>query len=346
MPIPAGVRAAFDLECFNNRMVCVVSGEVFDSLEGYATIFHEFIHCRQGESCEPHLKKRLRIAIEAYDRGDCMWELNYPFPYDNSDFVPLYRLFMKALQMNDSRTIRQCRRELSEQLSEDDYEYMVWQEWKEGFARYIENLVRLKLGLSAIPGREDEQLDRRVFYEGGAAFIEFLVERKPFLAVEIDELFDMMYEATVKFTFSDVETAFYFAGSESYGMHTAVLCRDTGKVLFRSDMGGIDEIDKEKDLDWDQCINVPHRNELGLGRDLVLEFMEIQLPHDLHEVERIFHSKGAYSRFKALLESHGALQKWYDFESTRQQQVIRDWCVENRIELKEHVTGDAQKSPK
>ncbi|MCD4706874.1 MAG: hypothetical protein K8S62_03965 [Candidatus Sabulitectum sp.] len=129
-------------------------------------------------------------------------------------------------------------------------------------------------------------------------------------------------------------------------MHTAVLCRNTGKMLFRSDMGGINEIDEDKDLDWDQCVNIPHKNELGLGRDLVLEFVEIQLPRDLYEVERIFRSKGAYSRFKALLESNNALQEWYDFENTRQQQAIRDWCMENRIELEEPVTGNTQKSLK
>lgn len=343
MPIPPGVRAAFNLECFDNRMACVVTGEVFDSLEGYATIFHEFIHCRQWESCEPQLKKKLRIAREASDRGDCMWELNYPFPYGDSEFVRLYRLFMKGLQLNDSETVRRCRRDLSELLSDGDHEYMVWQEWKEGFARFIENLVRQKLGLSVIPGRKDEQPDRRIFYEGGAAFIDFLVERKPFLAVEIDKLFDMIYEISVKFTFSDVETAFYFTGSETYGTHTAVLCRDTGKILFRSDMGGINEIDEEEDIDWDQCVDVPHKSELGLGRDLVFEFVEKRLPDEFQRVQHIFHRRGAYSRFKALLESHELLQDWYDFENTRQQQVIRDWCIENSIELEEEVTVDARK---
>ncbi|MCK5131421.1 MAG: hypothetical protein KAR40_04640 [Candidatus Sabulitectum sp.] len=193
MPIPVGVRAAFDLECLDGRMACVVSGEVFDSLEGYATIFHEFIHCRQAETCEPQLKKRLRIAVEAADRGDFMWELNYPFPYESPEFTRLYRLFLKGLQPGDLETVRQCRQELSELLSDNDYEYLVWQEWKEGFARYIENLVRCRLGLSVIPGREDEQLDRKIFYQGGADFIEFLGKRNPFLTVEIDKLFDSMF---------------------------------------------------------------------------------------------------------------------------------------------------------
>ncbi|MGY4707297.1 hypothetical protein ACVNPS_06030 [Candidatus Bipolaricaulota sp. J31] len=51
MPIPKGVRAAFPIEHYENRIACVVSGEIFDSLEGYTTIFHEFMHCHQWETC-------------------------------------------------------------------------------------------------------------------------------------------------------------------------------------------------------------------------------------------------------------------------------------------------------
>lgn len=57
-PVPQGVRAAFPLECYDNRMACVVTGEVFDSLEGIVTIFHEFVHCQQFETCERELKQR------------------------------------------------------------------------------------------------------------------------------------------------------------------------------------------------------------------------------------------------------------------------------------------------
>ncbi len=53
------VRAAFDLECYENKIACVVTGEVFDKLEGYVTIFHEFVHCHQAATCEQKLKQSL-----------------------------------------------------------------------------------------------------------------------------------------------------------------------------------------------------------------------------------------------------------------------------------------------
>ena len=34
MQVPQGVRAAFGLESYANRMACVVSGDVFDELDG------------------------------------------------------------------------------------------------------------------------------------------------------------------------------------------------------------------------------------------------------------------------------------------------------------------------
>jgi hypothetical protein len=56
-----------------------------------------------------------------------------------------------------------------------------------------------------------------------------------------------------KFLFSEIEDAFMYVGSAMYGMNSAVVCKDTGKILYRSDMAGIDEIEDEDDLDWNQC---------------------------------------------------------------------------------------------
>ncbi len=103
-------------------------------------------------------------------------------------------------------------------------------------------------------------------------------------------------------------------------------------------MSGIDEIeerDDEEDRDWDQCIEVPHKNELGLGTALVFDFVEEHLPEDYDQVRRMFRRSGAYSRYKGLLERRGLLQKWYDFEDGREEQALREWCKENNIELDE-----------
>jgi len=133
--------------------------------------------------------------------------------------------------------------------------------------------------------------------------------------------------------FSDIERAFMYVASAMYGMNSAVLCKDTGKILYRSEMAGIDEIEDEDDLDWDQCIEIPHKNDLDLGRNLVFEFVEEYLPDDYERVRQMFRSKGAYSSYKTLLDQRGLLEKWYDIENSREERALRKWCKENEIEL-------------
>jgi len=131
--------------------------------------------------------------------------------------------------------------------------------------------------------------------------------------------------------FSDIEDAFFFVSSDRYGMHTAVLNKETGQLYYRSEMGDLDEI--SDDLDWDNCIGIPHKNELGMGQELVFEFVENHLPDDYDWVRKIFRKQGAYGRFKNLLESRGLLQNWYDFENQQEERALRNWCKRNGIEL-------------
>lgn len=45
-----------------------------------------------------------------------------------------------------------------------------------------------------------------------------------------------------------------------------------------------------------------------------LTFSADELPSRYRDVAAMFHRKGAYRRFKAVLESLGLLEKWYKFE--------------------------------
>lgn len=68
MPLPKGVMAAFPLEFYNMSPSAVVSKEIFNSLEGYVFIFHEFVHCYQWENGENELKENLEIAKKSKER--------------------------------------------------------------------------------------------------------------------------------------------------------------------------------------------------------------------------------------------------------------------------------------
>ena len=132
--------------------------------------------------------------------------------------------------------------------------------------------------------------------------------------------------------FSDIETAFDYVSSASMTEHTAIICKETGEIFFRSDYSDEDEIPEEI-YDREDCIEIPHKNDLDLGRNLVFEFVEQYLHGDFERVRQIFRKRGAYGRYKDLLEDRGFLKKWYDFENTRQTETLREWCEENKIKL-------------
>ena len=99
-------------------------------------------------------------------------------------------------------------------------------------------------------------------------------------------------------------------------------------------MGDSDELPDDID-DPDKYITIPHKNELDLGKALVIEFTSEYLPEDLDTVYSIFRRKGAYSRYKDLLERKGVLEDWYEYENKRQNEALKEWCRENNIEIKD-----------
>ena len=138
-----------------------------------------------------------------------------------------------------------------------------------------------------------------------------------------------------KFSFSDISDAFLWVSSAMYGMNSAMLHKDTGKIFYHSEMGDIDEIIEDDDPIWEQFIYVPHKNDLDLGKELVFEFVNKHLPQKYDIVWNIFRSGGAYGRYKTLLDQNGLLQTWYDYENNRTEHEIRKWCQRNKIELEE-----------
>lgn len=133
-------------------------------------------------------------------------------------------------------------------------------------------------------------------------------------------------------TFEEIQDAFFFVSSDEYGMNRALLCLDNGEIYFRSEYGDIDELD-EDEFDCDHFIEIPHKNELDLGQALVFEFAEMRMPDELGLVDHMFNRRGAYRKFKDLLESKGLLQSWYDFEKDREEEALRQWALENEIKL-------------
>ncbi len=134
--------------------------------------------------------------------------------------------------------------------------------------------------------------------------------------------------------FDEIQNAFMFVSSGGYGLHSAVVRKDTCEILYRSDMSGTDEIGK-RELAPDQWVEIPHRNDLDLGQRLVFEFIKANLPDEYDAVREIFKGRGSYGRFKVFLESKGLLKRWYNYSDQQEESALRQWCEENGIDLSE-----------
>jgi hypothetical protein len=116
----------------------------------------------------------------------------------------------------------------------------------------------------------------------------------------------------------------------------AILCRETGEIFYMSELfGPEDEIPEDVD-DPERYISILHKSDLDLGKNLVIEFTSQYLSEEIGRVHSIFSRKGAYSRFKELLEKKGFLDKWYKFENERQKAALKRWCRENKIRYTEN----------
>jgi len=127
--------------------------------------------------------------------------------------------------------------------------------------------------------------------------------------------------------------AFEYVSSEQ-GENVALLCRETGVIHWHSDL----EIDLEPlpdDVDDAQkYIAIPHKNDLDLGKRLVLRFCRDVLPDAVAEVKEIFSRRGAYANFKRLLEQRVLVDQWYDYEAKAQREALLEWCRDNDIKVR------------
>jgi hypothetical protein len=136
-------------------------------------------------------------------------------------------------------------------------------------------------------------------------------------------------------SFLDLQLALEFVSTGRMGENEAYLDRQSGKIYWHSEFGDNDE-ELPDDIDDKKYILIPDKRELDLGKPLVLDFAREFLPDDYHEVHHIFSRTGAYRRYKNLLVRRGALERWYDFSSKSEETALREWCVENGIELSDN----------
>jgi hypothetical protein len=115
--------------------------------------------------------------------------------------------------------------------------------------------------------------------------------------------------------------------------HQAFLCKQSGKLYCHSELcDDLDILPDDVD-DSEKFLQIPDKRDLDLGKPLALDFACQFLPDDFNDVRQFFSRRGAYARFKDLLDRRGALDQWYDFEAKAEERALRMWCDLNSIEV-------------
>ncbi len=114
--------------------------------------------------------------------------------------------------------------------------------------------------------------------------------------------------------------------------HTVYVSRSTGQTYFRSDMADVDELPDDVEEN-DDYVEIPHKHDLDLGKKLVWEFVDLQIPGLKNKVQGIFSRRGAYSRYKAYLADLDLLDAWFRFENERTREALLEWCRDEGIPI-------------
>ena len=135
--------------------------------------------------------------------------------------------------------------------------------------------------------------------------------------------------------FDDLREAFDFVSSAAPMEHSAYVSLDTGAIYWISELNPLEE-EVPDDLETStRYVAVPHRTELDLGSRLALRFAAGELPDRYPQIEGFFRRRGAYARFKDLLDAEGFLDKWDAFEAEATERALRKWCAANGIRIVE-----------
>ena len=132
--------------------------------------------------------------------------------------------------------------------------------------------------------------------------------------------------------YSDIELAFEFVSSGQPFEHEAYLNIDTGEIYWYSEYGDNEELPVDIDV-RNKYVTLPHKNDLDLGKRLVLKFSYEYLPEQANNIEMIFRKKGAYSKFKNILEKSEMIEVWYEYENKAKEHALREWCKLNKISI-------------
>ncbi|NOT87990.1 MAG: hypothetical protein HOP03_07400 [Lysobacter sp.] len=134
---------------------------------------------------------------------------------------------------------------------------------------------------------------------------------------------------TVTVSLDEMIQALDWVSDLSGSENMAFVCRESGRVFMTSEEDFGVELEPDLPSDLDDVAKyaiVPSRQDLRLGKRLAVRFVQASLPERLEETYEMFAARGAYARFKDMLEQEQALNAWYAFEAEAVERGLREWA--------------------
>ena len=131
---------------------------------------------------------------------------------------------------------------------------------------------------------------------------------------------------------SDIELALEFVSSNYSYDNEAFVNSETGEIYYSGD--ATEEELPEDINENEKYILIPTKRDLDLGRRVVFGFAAKEIPSEYERVHSMFHSRGAYSKFRSLLDRLDCTEKWYAYENAAIREAVIEWCKENAIQFK------------
>jgi hypothetical protein len=132
---------------------------------------------------------------------------------------------------------------------------------------------------------------------------------------------------------ADLEAALDWSSAGGPFENQAFIGRLTGSVHLHSPYGDFGEKLPEDIEDGTRYVAMPHKNDLDLGRNLAFEFVSSKAPQLEAQVHSVFRRKGAYGKFKTILERAHLLEQWYEFEGAATKAALLRWAKDNGFEV-------------
>jgi hypothetical protein len=132
---------------------------------------------------------------------------------------------------------------------------------------------------------------------------------------------------------SDLETALQFL--TDLELNTAYVSKKTGRIhIVPADLDAGEDVPEDLETS-DEYVELPAPRDFDLGNQLAFRFIEQEIPSEYENVRNIFRHKGAYGRFRHLLESKSLFDRWHRFQEEQTQARLREWGEEHGLQVRE-----------